>query len=108
MKIKKDDKVIVIAGNYLGKTGKILKVYPKKNRVIVEGVNIRKRHTKPNQQNPQGGIVEKEAPINVSNIMILDPKTNEPSRVGKKIIIDEKSGKKRSARISKLTGEMLP
>ncbi len=108
MKIKKDDMVVVISGNYKGKTGKVLKVFPKKERVIVEGVNLRKRHTKPNQQNPQGGIIEKEAPIHVSNLMILDPKTNEPTRIGKKIIIDEKTGKKRSARISKLTGEMLP
>ncbi len=107
MKIKKDDTVMVISGNYRGKTGKVLKVYPKKNRIIVEGVNLRKRHTKPNQQNPQGGIIEKELPVHVSNVMILDPKTNEPTRIGKKIIIDDKTGKKRSARVSKLSGEML-
>ncbi len=107
MKIKKNDNVIVIAGNDRGKTGKVLKVFPKENRVIVEGVNIRKRHTKPTQKNPQGGIFEKEAPIHVSNVMILDPKTNEPSRIGAKIILDEKTGKKKSARISKKSGEML-
>ncbi|MGK9368027.1 50S ribosomal protein L24 [Melioribacter sp. Ez-97] len=107
MKLKKNDNVIVIAGNYKGKTGKILKVFPAENRVIVEGVNLRKRHTKPSQKNPQGGIIEKEAPIDASNVMILDPKTNEPARIGAKIIIDEKTGKKKSVRISKKSGEML-
>jgi len=107
MKIRKDDNVIVIAGNNKGKKGKVLKVFPKENRVIVEGVNIQKRHTKPNQANPQGGIIEKEASINASNVMVLDPKSNEPTRVGKKIIIDDKTGKKRSARVSRASGEML-
>ena len=107
MKLKKEDNVIVVAGNFKGKTGKILKVFPKRNRVIIEGVNLRKRHTKPNQQNPQGGIIEKESSIHVSNVMLLDPKTNESTRVGKKIIIDDKTGKKRSVRISRTSGEML-
>lgn len=107
MKIKKNDIVMIIAGNDRGKTGKVLKVFPKENRVIVEGVNIRKRHTKPTQKKPQGGIFEKEAPINISNVMILDPKTNEPSRIGSRIILDEKTGKKKSARISVKSGEML-
>jgi large subunit ribosomal protein L24 len=107
MKIKKDDNVVVIAGNLRGKTGKVLKVFPKKQRVIVEGVNLRKRHSKPTQANPQGGIIEKEAPIHISNVMVLDPKSNEPTRVGHKIIIDDKTGKKKSARVSKLSGEML-
>lgn len=107
MKIRKNDTVIVVAGNYKGKTGKVLKVYPKKNRVIVEGVNIIKRHTKANQQLPQGGIIEKEAPLHISNIMLIDPKTNEATRIGKKIILDDKTGKKRSIRVSKVSGEML-
>jgi large subunit ribosomal protein L24 len=107
MKITKNDSVMVIAGNDRGKTGKVLKVFPKKNRVIVEGINIRKRHTKPNQTNPQGGILEKEAPINVSNVMILDPKSNEPTRIGAQIILDEKTGKKKRARVSKISGEMI-
>ena len=107
MKIRKNDSVVVISGNSKGKTGKVLKVFPAENRVIVEGINLRKRHTKPNQKNPQGGITEKEAPINVSNVMILDPKTNEKTRIGAKLIIDEKTGKKRSARVSKASGEML-
>ncbi len=107
MKIKKNDNVIIVAGNYKGKTGKVLKVYPKRDRVIVEGVNIIKRHTKANQQLPQGGIIEKEAPLHVSNVMLVDPKTNEATRIGKKIIIDDKTGKKRSIRVSKISGEML-
>lgn len=107
MKIKKNDTVKVITGNYKGKTGKVLKVFPAVERVIVEGVNIRKRHTKASQKNPQGGIIEKEAPIHVSNVMILDPKTGEPTRIGKKLIIDDKTGKKKSVRISKVSGEML-
>jgi large subunit ribosomal protein L24 len=107
MKIRKNDSVMVIAGNDKGKTGKILKVYPKDLRVIIEGVNIRKRHTKPSQKNQQGGIIEKEAPIHVSNVMILDPKTNEPTRVGSQIILDEKTGKKKIARISRVSGEMF-
>ena len=107
MKITKNDNVMIIAGNDRGKTGKVLKVFPKKNRVIVEGINIRKRHTKPSQTNPQGGILEKEAPINASNAMILDPKSNEPTRIGAQIILDEKTGKKKRARISKISGEMI-
>jgi large subunit ribosomal protein L24 len=107
MKIKKSDSVIVISGNSKGKTGKVLKVFPSENRVIIEGVNLRKRHTKANQKNPQGGIIEKEAPIHVSNVMLLDPKTSEPTKIGSKIIIDDKTGKKKSVRLSKVSGEMI-
>lgn len=107
MKIKKNDTVIVIAGNYKDKSGKVLKVFPSQNRVIIEGVNLRKRHTKASQKNPQGGIIEKEAPINVSNVQLLDPKTNEATRIGAKIIIDDKTGKKKSVRVSKVSGEMI-
>jgi large subunit ribosomal protein L24 len=107
MKIHKDDTVLVISGNFKGKTGKVLKVYPKENRLIVEGVNIRKRHSKPSQANPQGGIIEKEATINASNVMVVDPKSGEATRIGKKIIIDDKTGKKKSVRVSKVSGEML-
>ena len=108
MKIRKNDNVKVIAGNDKGKTGKVLKVFPKESRVIVEGINLRKKHTKPTQKNPQGGIQEKESAINVSNVMILDPKSNEPTRIGSKIILDEKTGKKKIARVSVASGEMIP
>jgi len=107
MKIRKNDNIVVIAGNDRGKTGKVLKVFPKTSRIIIEGINLRKRHTKPNQKNPQGGILEKEAPIHVSNVMILDPTNNEPTRIGSQIILDEKTGKKKIARVSKATGEMI-
>ena len=108
MKIRKNDNVIVIAGNDKGRTGKVLKVFPKTSRLIVEGINLRKNHTKPTQRSPQGGIQEKEAPIHISNVMILDPKTNEPTRIGSKIILDDKTGKKKIARISRVSGEMIP
>jgi large subunit ribosomal protein L24 len=107
MKIRKNDNVMVVTGNDRGKTGKVLKVFPKDYKVIIEGINLRKRHTKPNQKNPQGGIIEKEAPINASNVMLLDPKSNEPTRLGAQIIIDEKTGKKKRARVSRLSGEMI-
>ncbi|MFC0612699.1 50S ribosomal protein L24 [Scopulibacillus daqui] len=101
MHVKKGDKVQVISGKDKGKQGVILKAYPSKNRVVVEGVNIVKKHSKPTQMNPQGGIIEQEAPIHVSNVMPLDPKTNEPTRVGYKI----ENGKK--VRIAKKSGEVL-
>jgi len=107
MKIKKNDNVIIIAGNSKGITGKVLKVFPKDNRVIVEGVSLRKRHTKPNQANPQGGIIEMEAPINVSNVMLVDPKSGKPTKIGSKVIIDDKTNKKKIVRVSKKSGEML-
>ncbi len=107
MRIKKNDMVMVISGNDKGKTGKVLKVFPKTYRLIVEGINIRKRHTKANQKNPQGGILEKEGTIHASNVMILDPKTNEPTRIGSQIILDEKTGKRKIARIARASGEMI-
>lgn len=107
MKLMKNDIVMIVAGNDRGKTGKILKVFPKNDRVIIEGINMRKRHTKPSQKNPQGGILEKEASIHVSNVMMLDPKTNEPTRLGAQIILDEKSGKQKRVRVSKASGEMI-
>jgi large subunit ribosomal protein L24 len=107
MKIRKNDNVTVITGNDRGKTGKVLKVFPKDSKIIIEGINLRKRHTKPTQKHPQGGIIEKEAPIHVSNIMLLDPKSNEPTRLGSQIIMDEKTGKKKRARVSRISGEMV-
>jgi len=107
MKIRKNDMVMVISGNDRGKTGKVLKVFPQKFRVIVEGINLRKRHTKASQKSPQGGIIEKEASINASNVMILDPKSNEPTRIGSRIILDEKTGKKKITRVAKASGEMI-
>ena len=83
--IKKGDQVQVIAGDNKGQQGKVLKVEVSKQRAIVEGVNLCKKATKPNAQNPQGGIVEKEAPIHISNLMLLDPKGGKPTKVGRKL-----------------------
>ena len=107
MKIHKNDNVMVIAGNARGKSGKVLKVYPEKERIIIEGVNIVKRHTRPGQKNPQGGIVQREAPIHVSNVMLIDPKSNQVTRVGMKVVKDETTGKKRRMRVARATGEMF-
>lgn len=101
MNVKKGDKVMVITGKDKGKTGIVLAAFPKKDRVLVEGINIVKKHAKPSQVNPQGGIISQEAPIHVSNVMPLDPKTNEPTRVGFKVV----DGKK--VRVAKKSGETL-
>ena len=99
MRVKKDDTVVVIAGKDKGKTGKVVKVFPKTNKVIVEGVNVVTKHQKPSAMNPQGGIVNKEASIHISNVMPLDPETGKGTRVrfemrdGKKVRVAVKSGK---------------
>jgi len=105
-RLKKNDRVKVVSGNHKGKEGKILKIFRDKDRVIVEGVNIIKRHTKPNQKNPQGGITQKESAIHISNIMLIDPKSNEPSRIGMQII-ESGEGKKKRMRYGKKSGEII-
>lgn len=82
VKIKKNDTVRVIAGNYRGSKGKVLKVFPKSHRVIVEGINFIKRHTKPRKQGDPGGIQEREAPIHISNVLLVCPKCGADSRIG--------------------------
>ncbi len=104
--VKKGDRVSVIAGNWKGYEGKILRVYPQTERVIVEGVNIRIRHTRPNQMYPQGGRIEREMPIHVSNVMPVDSK-GQPTRVGRKWIEDAETGQGRWIRYAKTTGEEL-
>ncbi|MFZ3590843.1 50S ribosomal protein L24 [Bacillus sp. DJP31] len=101
MHVKKGDKVQVISGKDKGKQGVILEAFPKKDRVLVEGVNIVKKHSKPSQANPQGGILSKEAAIHVSNVMPLDPKSGEPTRIGYKLV----DGKK--VRVAKKSGQFL-
>lgn len=101
MYIKKLDKVKVISGKDKGKEGTVLAAFPKKDKVIVEGVNKVKKHQKPNAAFPQGGIVEVEAPIHVSNVQLIDPKTGEATRVGFKV----EDGKK--VRVSKKSGEII-
>ncbi|MBO5189366.1 MAG: 50S ribosomal protein L24 [Alistipes sp.] len=102
MHIKKGDMVQVIAGDNKGQQGKVLKVEVSKSRAIVEGVNICKKATKPNAQNPQGGIVEKEAPIHVSNLQVLDPKSGKPTKVGRKA-----DAKGKLVRYAKKSGEEI-
>lgn len=84
--LRKNDLVQVISGEFKGKTGKILRVIPEKNRAVVEGINIVKRHTKPSPKNQQGGIMEKEGTIHISNLMLKCPKTGKPTRLGVKIL----------------------
>ena len=101
MHIKKDDTVLVITGKDKGKKGKVLKVFPKTQRAIVEGVNIQTKHRKPNNQMRQGAIEHKEGPVHVSNLMYWDKKENAPTRIGYKV----EGGKK--VRISRKTGTVV-
>jgi len=107
MKIRKGDMVMLISGDSRGKKGKVLKVMPEENRVIVEGVNFIKRHTRATQRNPKGGILEKEAPVHVSNVMLMDPKLNVPVRVGTRVLSEEGKAARQRARISKKSGEII-
>lgn len=100
--IKKGDLVQVNAGEDKGKQGKVLEMLPEKERAIVEGINIISKHTKPNAAYPQGGIIKKEAPIHISNLNVIDPKTGKPTRVGRKV---SESGK--IERYAKKSGEIL-
>jgi len=89
--VKSGDKVAIIAGDEKGKTGTIVRVLREKNRVIVEGLNLVTKAVKPSQQNQEGGFIQKEASIHISNVMLIDPKTNQPSRIGRRL--NEKTGK---------------
>jgi large subunit ribosomal protein L24 len=101
-KVRRGDLVTVIAGKDKGKSGKVLSVIPKKGKLLVERVNLIKRHTKPNTAAPQGGIIEREAPIAISKVMVLDPRSSQPSRMGRKRLPDGKL-----VRFVKMTGEMI-
>ena len=100
MKIKKGDQVIVTTGRDKGKHGEVLRAMPKTNKVIVQGVNMVKRHTRPSQTNA-GGIISKEAPIDVSNVALIDPETGKPTRVGFKVVDGEK------VRVAKKSGKVI-
>lgn len=100
--IKKGDMVYVNAGDEKGKTGKVTKVLVKKKRAIVEGVNMVKKSTKPSAAHPQGGIIEQEAPIHISNLNVVDPKTGKPTRIGRK-----KGENGKLVRYAKKSGEVL-
>ena len=103
IKIKKNDTVIVTTGNSKGVKVKVFKVYPSKNRAMVEGANMISKHTKPNAASPQGGIVKQEASIHISNLVLVDPKSGEATKIGRKV--DEKTGK--IVRYSKNSGEVI-
>ena len=103
MRVKKGDTVVVIAGKDKGKKGKVVAVLPKQNRVVVEGVNIMTKHQKPTAVNPQGGIINKEAPIHVSNVAFYDSKSKSAVKLGYKVSVDE-NGKKTKVRVNKKTG----
>lgn len=100
-KIKKGDKVVILAGKNKGQHGEVTRVLPKQDKVVVDGVNIAARHRKPTQQNPQGGIERREAPLHISNVALEDPKTGKPTRVrfesgkdGNKVRVAARSGEK--------------
>jgi large subunit ribosomal protein L24 len=100
--IKKGDTVYMRTGEYKGQQGRVLEVYPEKQRALVEGINMVSKHTKPNNDNPQGGIIKKEAPVHISNLMLVDPSTGEPTRIGRKR--DENN---QLVRYAKKTGEVI-
>src|SRR5579859_829816 len=100
-RIRTNDEVVVIGGKDRGKPGKVLRVDPKKERVYVEGLNIVKRHQRPNQTGQGGGVIEKEGPIHVSNVMLIDPKDSKPTRIG----IEFEDGKR--LRVAKRSGARL-
>lgn len=100
-KVKKGDKVVVLCGRDKGKKGEVLRMLPKENRLVVQGVNVIKRHTRPTQVSP-GGIVEREAPVHISNVAHLDPKSDLPTRVGTRVDADG-----RKVRYAKRSGEAI-
>lgn len=100
--IKKGDTVKVLAGESKGKTGRVIRILPKANRAVVEGVNMVYKHQKPNAANPQGGRLQMEAPLHISNLMLIDPKTGEATRIGRRA---DENGK--LVRYSKKTGEVI-
>jgi large subunit ribosomal protein L24 len=100
--IKKGDTVYVNTGEYKGQQGRVLEVYPENQRALVEGVNMVSKHTRPNNDNPQGGIIKKEAPVHISNLMLVDPSSGEPTRIGRKL--DEENN---LVRYSKKSGEEI-
>lgn len=102
LRIKKNDKVVLVAGKDKGKSGKVLKVFPKENKVLIEKLNLVKKAKRKTQQDQQGGFIEIEMPVHISNVMLVDKKSNKPTRFGAKIL---KDGTK--VRVSKKTGEVI-
>ncbi len=100
--VKKGDTVFVVTGEYKGQKGRVLEVIRKTNKAIIEGINMISKHTKPNSKHPQGGIIKKEAPVHISNLMLVDPSSGEPTRIGRKL-----SNKNKLIRYSKKSGEEI-
>ena len=107
MKVRKNDTVVILSGDDRGKTGKILKVFPEDERIIVEGVNFIKRHMRPTQRNPKGGVIEKEASIHFSKVMLQCPKCGATSKTAHKLIQAEGSAEVNKVRICKKCGEII-
>ena len=107
MHVRKNDQVLILSGEYRGKKGKVLKVFPGMNRVVVEGINFISRHMRPSQAMPQGGIVKKEAPINASNVIVICRKCNTPTRTHIEFMGGEKKGSRNKTRVCKNCGEMI-
>lgn len=107
MKIRKGDTVRVLSGKNKGKTARVLMVDPEKMRIWVEGVNLVKRHSRPTQKNPKGGVVEKEGSLHISKVMLMDTKANQPTRVGYHIVRSEDGRVSSKLRISKKSGENI-
>lgn len=107
MRIRKNDIVKVLSGKSRGKTGRVLKVDPVKMIVVVEGANLLKRHTRPTQRNPKGGVVEKEGAMHVSKVQLMDTKNNVPTRVGYRFLLDDQNKITGKVRIGKKSGEII-
>ena len=105
-RIRRGDRVVVITGADKGKRGEVLAVRPRENRAVVQGVNMAKRHTKPSGMGQPGGIIEREATIHLSNVMLVDPKTDKPTRVGFRVL-DAGEGGGRKVRVNRSTGDVI-
>jgi len=107
MRVRKGDIVKVLTGEDRGKTGKILKVFPEKNRVVVEGTTLIKRHSRPSQRNPKGGIIQRERSVSISNVRLVCPKCSQPTAIGTRVTERRELGKSDRVRVCKKCGEMI-
>ncbi len=107
MQVKKGDTVKVLTGVDRGKTGKVLKVFPEKSRVVVEGTTLIKRHSRPSQRNPKGGIIQRERSMHISNVRLVCPKCSRPTAIGARVAERSELGKSNRVRICKNCGEMI-
>ncbi len=107
MKIRKNDTVMVITGDDKGKSGKVLMVFPEEKKVLIEGINFIKRHTRPTQKNAKGGILEKEAPLSISNVLVVCSKCGSSTKIGHKVTNQPETGKLAKVRICRRCGEVI-